>query len=305
MENINPWLVENVQAFAFLNCPECPFKEKELAVFQDHALRNHPQSSVLFDSKINVEEIPLSNIITFDNSENLENITYETVSTQNQIILQDPSIILKDASNEQIEVIVKVLDEQPQLPPTTIRQTNYLYKSEPLTESDHKNKILSGFQGSRKKTKQSVDALIDVLNELSDDKYKCVMCDEMFSDTKLMRNHCKEAHGDKDGNIVCPFCDKKFTELFRFNKHFKERHIEKPKEACKICGKVIQAGIMKRHMKVAHTDRTKKIYKCELCDFRTHTKVYIGNHMTNKHTYIKTGKDYRRSQYYRSTLVHE
>ena len=44
----NPWLVENVQEFSFLNCPECVFKVKEEDIFQDHAVRNHSQSSVLF-----------------------------------------------------------------------------------------------------------------------------------------------------------------------------------------------------------------------------------------------------------------
>ena len=46
----NPWLVENVQEFSFLNCPECGFKVKEENLFQDHAVKNHSLSSVLFGS---------------------------------------------------------------------------------------------------------------------------------------------------------------------------------------------------------------------------------------------------------------
>ena len=32
--NENPWQVESVQAFAFLNCPECTFKTREETFFQ-------------------------------------------------------------------------------------------------------------------------------------------------------------------------------------------------------------------------------------------------------------------------------
>ena len=47
----NPWDVENIQEFSFLNCPECSFKTKEDNMFQNHAVTNHPLSSILFNSK--------------------------------------------------------------------------------------------------------------------------------------------------------------------------------------------------------------------------------------------------------------
>ena len=48
----NPWIVESIQAFSFLKCPECPFDTKEEVNFQEHAIGNHPLSIVFFDSKI-------------------------------------------------------------------------------------------------------------------------------------------------------------------------------------------------------------------------------------------------------------
>ena len=51
----NPWLVENVKAFSFLNCPECAFKVKEENLFQDHAMKHHSLSSVLFGSSSKTE----------------------------------------------------------------------------------------------------------------------------------------------------------------------------------------------------------------------------------------------------------
>ena len=44
----NPWLVDSINAFYFLNCPECAFNTKEENCFQEHAIQNHPLSFVLF-----------------------------------------------------------------------------------------------------------------------------------------------------------------------------------------------------------------------------------------------------------------
>ena len=44
----NPWIADNLQAFLFLNCPECAFKTKKQTFFQNHAIRNHPLSCVFF-----------------------------------------------------------------------------------------------------------------------------------------------------------------------------------------------------------------------------------------------------------------
>ena len=43
-EEKNPWDVENIQEFSFLNCPECNFKTKTEILFQDHAVENHTKS---------------------------------------------------------------------------------------------------------------------------------------------------------------------------------------------------------------------------------------------------------------------
>jgi hypothetical protein len=44
----NPWIADNLQAFLFLNCPECAFKTKKQTFFQNHATKNHPLSCVFF-----------------------------------------------------------------------------------------------------------------------------------------------------------------------------------------------------------------------------------------------------------------
>ena len=41
---INPWLVEDLDEFYFLCCPECAYKSKDDEAFMDHAVENHPKS---------------------------------------------------------------------------------------------------------------------------------------------------------------------------------------------------------------------------------------------------------------------
>ena len=53
----NPWLVNSIQAFIFLKCPECIFDTQEEDIFQEHAIERHPLSIVFFaNSKIYKEE---------------------------------------------------------------------------------------------------------------------------------------------------------------------------------------------------------------------------------------------------------
>ena len=54
----NPWQVESIQAFVYINCPECSFKTKEEGFFQEHAVASHPNCFALFGrSDIVIQEV--------------------------------------------------------------------------------------------------------------------------------------------------------------------------------------------------------------------------------------------------------
>ena len=60
MENhTNPWMVDSIKDFWFLNCPECNFKAKEEISFQKHAIEEHPFCNVLFKAYNSIEIDPL------------------------------------------------------------------------------------------------------------------------------------------------------------------------------------------------------------------------------------------------------
>ena len=84
----NPWLVENINSFVFLNCPECVFKTKNKNNFQDHAVKKHPLSCTLFEkSSAKTEPIDMVEAMVyednsdfsfpFENDKTLEEIMYE------------------------------------------------------------------------------------------------------------------------------------------------------------------------------------------------------------------------------------
>ena len=52
----NPWQVQSIEAFSFLNCPECVFKIKDEDLFQEHAVKNHPRSCVFFEEQLFLEQ---------------------------------------------------------------------------------------------------------------------------------------------------------------------------------------------------------------------------------------------------------
>ena len=55
----NPWLVENLDDFNFLCCPECAYKSKDDTAFIEHAIEKHPKSkaSVIFSPDFDVRKV--------------------------------------------------------------------------------------------------------------------------------------------------------------------------------------------------------------------------------------------------------
>ena len=78
----NPWLVESVHSFLFLKCPECVFdtEYENEAMFEHHALENHPWSNVLFSDMINVSTIAVENKIL------------DSIKIENHDIFEDSNI---------------------------------------------------------------------------------------------------------------------------------------------------------------------------------------------------------------------
>ena len=49
---INPWNVGSIEAFSYFKCPECSFLSQVKKYFEDHAVKNHLLSTILFGKAI-------------------------------------------------------------------------------------------------------------------------------------------------------------------------------------------------------------------------------------------------------------
>ena len=106
--SINPWVVDNIQAFYFLKCPECNFINKEESTFQDHAVENHPLSSAFYGES----DKTIVKIGIFDdcNEENDSNDAFNTVKEE---------LLETRNDHEMDEQIFAIENEVKQLPSET------------------------------------------------------------------------------------------------------------------------------------------------------------------------------------------
>ena len=246
----NPWLVENIQAFSFLNCPECAFKVKEVGIFQDHAVRNHPQSSVLFGPNVKSEFIAVK---TEQNSE---------ISVEHPIIDPLESVMNQECAFTEIEteeVCPIAMDEQ------SVNQTETLSKNLDQEMMD----ISKAPEPVKKKVviNATIELLVDgkipakkpmPLKKVFPKGFPCSYCPKKFSQKNNLRVHMKEKHKEQllqwykknsgspnpmkmsndqnpsnakvnessKGIFPCTYCNGKFTQKNDLREHMKQKHRE-------------------------------------------------------------------------------
>ena len=112
----NPWLVDSIQEFWQMKCPECIYVSKEEDIFKYHAVTKHPLSLALFGKDFdypvsNVEEKVdlIKNEVFQENNLHEETENLDTVKKGEN---KNPSETLETSWNE--EFIIK--DENPNTP---------------------------------------------------------------------------------------------------------------------------------------------------------------------------------------------
>ena len=77
-------------------------------------------------------------------------------------------------------------------------------------------------------------------------------------------------------NLQCPDCLKRFPMANVLKYHQQKAH-QANAQICNICGKVVNDGRMKVHLRRAHTNE--KNLQCDKCDYRTNEKQQLKRHM--------------------------
>ena len=101
----NPWLVDDIVDFWFLNCPECAFKTKIQNDFQKHAVVNHTLSLVLFSDDSDIlknlnEAIIKEEIVTHNLS--LKGKDFNKLKHSNIKVEPDDCLMTDDPTLEEI-----------------------------------------------------------------------------------------------------------------------------------------------------------------------------------------------------------
>ena len=242
----NPWLVDSINAFYFLNCPECAFNTKEENCFQEHAMENHPLSFVLFGKS----EGDLSV---------LEDT--EPVTSDNYIIehMSKDNLHLPSDSYESLSLPIKQECDESNLGDEEflVDHNSYMDYCEPKLE--HSENTLEEYSWQ--------DDPLSVSKKVAPKKrtykFSCDICGCSFNRNCKLKHHIEVVHEGKKP-FKCKICGVRFTEKGNLKKHTVAKHEGKKPFQCWICGySCPQSNDLKKHISLVHEGN--KPYKCSMC----------------------------------------
>ena len=228
----NPWLVESIQAFYYLKCPECSFDTQEETNFQDHAIENHPLSFALFGKS---------------ETDNFEQILNTSLSED------DPNLI------ENSYNIKQEYDE------ITDNDTNYDHQNLEHQNYEHQNYEHQNYEHFVIPMKKEID--INLKNESSKDSvpilplkkqkvkikkvkkekkeskprgrpvkksYNCIVCENVFDSKSDLKLHFSSVH-DGIKSFKCPKCDATYKSRQGLSDHKILVHEQRKPIQCEKC----------------------------------------------------------------------
>ena len=146
----NPWQVASIQAFVYINCPECSFKTKEEEFFQNHAVASHPMCSALFGhADIVIQEV------TVEDQKPEYYVEVKAEGVPSELELASALASLEEPSEDNIEIF----DDT---------------STHSKVESDSKS-VVQSYDSNIAQTQTQADsdkALENMLNNLDDDTTK-------------------------------------------------------------------------------------------------------------------------------------
>ena len=268
----NPWLVESLQDFSFLKCPECTFNTQEEGTFEDHATENHPLSFVLFGKTVK-EEIhdPLFQDLKPVSKTKIKELNekfFESIQTGNVHL----KINHVESLQEEIRYNCSMCDKSF----TQIGQLNAHIKA--VHEKKNPKDLLND---QIKKEKKKIKSL------------KCLLCGKTFSNSSHLKVHTESVH--EGIKVICPICGIATSSKDGLKKHHRTVHLgikrkeNNKKNMCPICAKMLTCSL-KVHIEMVHEG--KKPFSCEICGISLTTKGALKIHTQMVHEKLKPNKCY-------------
>lgn len=286
----NPWLVESIQEFYFLKCPECSFHSKEENDFREHAVQNHPLSLEFFENDdekyIHASEVKLENPYMQNSDFNTQemppnhyeipNIKQEIVDTSYENYYGEesyssyPSYHNFDASGYYKPKVKK------------IKNVNFDSTYDPLKTYKGKEKPwhscdLCDFKSQKKgKLTEHINAVHEKIKSK-----QCSLCDATFSYDHHLKRHVISVHGEKN-NFKCTLCDASFSLKETLTRHIRTIHEGVKPHKCTLCdASFSQKSHLLGHVAAVHDG--KKPYQCSICGTGFIHKAHLKRHLANIH----------------------
>ena len=280
----NPWQVNSIQAFVYINCPECSFKTKEEGFFQDHAVASHPMCFPLFGrTDIVIEEV------TVEDQKPEYYIEVKAEEVPSELELASALASLEEPIEESIEIFDDTSTHSIVESDTkSVGQSNDSNATQNQADSDKALENMlnnldddTPYKIARAKiVKKEKASFAQMLDGLADKTYKCYYCNKVFSKRKFLDLHYKN-HLDKNGHFPCQHCSRMFPGYREIKSHIRSIHTP---SFCKDCNKsFFSSTSYERHRKSVHVDQSIKNFKCDLCAFETHANRYIITHKQTVH----------------------
>ena len=302
--SINPWIVDSIQEFYFLKCPECDFLNKEVSDFQDHAVDNHPLSVAFFgDSDMTIENIGIFDDCAEANESNdvLYTVKEEIFETSDDQEICEQIFPIK--SEVKLEAIDEVVDYQMSSEGHEFQNSGGSQMAEILQNATvHEGQKTSIVKQRKKKFKCSnCDACFVRMDRLKKhivtkhgyeglNKFKCTICDEGFTLKQNLKKHITSVHDTQHKPFKCSICEASFTQKKSMQVHIATVHEGKKPFKCSICDdRFTQIASMRRHIATIHEGQ--KAFKCHICDRSFTQKGSMETHIASVHIdYFESGQ---------------
>ncbi|KAJ9583195.1 hypothetical protein L9F63_022466, partial [Diploptera punctata] len=113
-------------------------------------------------------------------------------------------------------------------------------------------------------------------------KFKCILCDEVFSNAKYLTNHLIVHTSTDRAPFLCPICNIAFNQKFNLKKHLCI-HTGVHPFSCTYCEKpFFERSALNNHVSIHLKGRP---YKCNICRQNFRLKSFLKSHVKRQHVW--------------------
>ena len=296
--SINPWVVDNIQAFYFLKCPECNFINKEESTFQDHAVENHPLSSAFYgESDKTIEKIGIFDDFTEENESNdaFNTVKEELLETTNDHEMDEQIFLIENEIK--LDIVHNI---------THSETVNQFFTERHEFQESEESQMSETSQVTRVSQMQEETTTIPLLTheyaaaqiahaiparesrELSNEAHWMNNLDNLDISQQIQQQPSSSnlispsIKNDRKEKYKCPKCDTVFTRKNNMEKHISVVHEGQKPFKCSICeASFAQKYSMKNHIVAVHEG--KKPFKCSICDTSFTVRWKLKEHIVTVH----------------------